>query len=82
MLGSYDGWSTTALDSNCTEVMLCYNLGLLDKIKKYKELGIVIAQWIDEDPAIKQVYDDWLEDTYGHKDGSIFVDITVDGLVF
>ena len=67
---------------NCTEVMLCYNLGLLDKIKKYKELGIVIAQWIDEDPAIKQVYDDWLEDTYGHKDGSIFVDITVDGLVF
>lgn len=67
---------------DCTSVMLCYNIGLMEKFNKYKKLHQVMLQWIEEDPSIRETYENWLEETYGHKDGSIFVDITVDGLVF
>lgn len=66
---------------NCTEVMLCYNRGLVKKLGKYTKLGEVFQQWIDDDPRIMQVFDSWLYDTFGHHDSSVFVDITVDGLV-
>lgn len=68
-------------DGNCKEVTLCYNLGVLSKIGKYKDLAQSLQSWVDEDPEIRNVYEKWLENTYGHKDGSIFVDITIDGLV-
>ena len=67
---------------NCEQVLLCYNLGLTEKTKKYNNLRKTILQWIEEDPSINTIYENWLEDTYGHKDGSIFVELTVDGLVF
>jgi len=68
-------------EGNCKEVTLCYNLGVLQKIRKYKDLAQSLQSWVDEDPNIRAVYENWLENTYGHKNGSIFVDITIDGLV-
>lgn len=64
------------------EVILCYNSALLEKIGKYSDLKQVIDSWIDEDPKIRRVFDDWLFDTFGHRDVSVVVDIIVDGAVF
>jgi predicted unusual protein kinase regulating ubiquinone biosynthesis (AarF/ABC1/UbiB family) len=64
------------------EVILCYNSALLEKIGKYADLKHVIDSWIDEDPKIRRVFDDWLFDTFGHRDASVVVDIIVDGAVF
>lgn len=68
-------------DGNCAEVMIPYNLGLTKKLNKYHELGAVFQEWIDEDPRINEYFYNWLEENFGHRDASVFVDITVDGLV-
>ena len=63
------------------DVMLNYNYSLLEKVGKYKPLKKIIKEWIDEDPSCTVAYEEWLMDTFGHKNSSVFVDLTVDGLV-
>jgi hypothetical protein len=64
------------------EITLCYNVGLLRKTKKYAALMDVFNQWLDKEPDSRKKYMDWIFDTFGHRDDSVFVDITIDGLVF
>jgi hypothetical protein len=66
-------------NGNCKEVMMCYNVGLLRKIGKYSALKEVLEQWIADDPNNRTIFEKWLDDTFGHTDESVFVDITVDG---
>ena len=66
---------------NCKEVMLCYNLAMLRKIGKYPSLTKSFEEWANEDPNTRRVFEEWLEETFGHKDESVFVDIMIDGLV-
>ena len=67
---------------DCREVILCYNSALLGKLGKYADLKQILDTWIDEDPNIRRVFEDWLFDTFGHRDASVFIDIMVDGAVF
>jgi predicted unusual protein kinase regulating ubiquinone biosynthesis (AarF/ABC1/UbiB family) len=63
------------------EIVLAYNYYVLERVKKYTDLKKKLDTWIEEDPSILRVFGDMLEGMFGHRDGSILVDITLDGLV-
>lgn len=68
-------------NGNCTEVMLCYNIAMLKSIKKYSDLLETLESWKERDTNIQHVFDKWLEESFGHKNESVFVDVMLNGLV-
>lgn len=60
---------------NCMEVITCYNYLLVQKLGKYRALQEVIKQWMDSDPSIEEHFLSWLDNEYGHKDSSVFIDV-------
>lgn len=61
-------------EGNCLEVFLCYYSGLLEKTKKYPELLDYLNVWIEKDKTIETKFYDWLEEHFGHRDKSVFID--------
>jgi predicted unusual protein kinase regulating ubiquinone biosynthesis (AarF/ABC1/UbiB family) len=57
------------------EVFLCYTHGLLEKIGKYSELKLKIEEWIRNDPNIESKFTSWLDDTFGHADKDVFIEV-------
>lgn len=57
-----------------TEIYMCYYSGVLEKTKQYPELLNYINKWIKEDPHIEDVFYQWLEEYFGHRDKSVFID--------
>jgi hypothetical protein len=61
-------------EGSIREVFISYYSGVLKRVKKYPALLRYIDQWILENPEINNVFYDWLEEHYGHRDKEIFVD--------
>jgi predicted unusual protein kinase regulating ubiquinone biosynthesis (AarF/ABC1/UbiB family) len=57
------------------EVLVCYYSGILEKTKLYPELLDYLNNWIKEDPSIEIVFYDWLEEYFGHRDKTVFIDV-------
>lgn len=72
---------TLGKKGNCKQVVLCYLSGVLTKLKKYPDLKASIDSWIAEDPNMRKVFEDWLFESFGHRDGSVYIDIMLDGPV-
>jgi predicted unusual protein kinase regulating ubiquinone biosynthesis (AarF/ABC1/UbiB family) len=72
---------TLGKQGNRKEVVLCYLSGVLAKLNKYPDLKASIDSWIAEDPNMRKVFEDWLFDSFGHRDGSVYIDIILDGPV-
>lgn len=61
-------------EGNCLEVLLCYYRGLLEKTKRYPDLLNYLNVWIEKDPSIEHKFDEWLEENFGHRDKTVFID--------
>jgi predicted unusual protein kinase regulating ubiquinone biosynthesis (AarF/ABC1/UbiB family) len=61
-------------DGNRLEVFVCYYSGVLKKTGKYPELLDYLDNWMLNDPSIEVFFYDWLEEKFGHRDKSVFID--------
>jgi len=66
---------------NRLEILVCYYHGLLKKMDKYPVLTKYLEIWMEEESMIEQVFYDWLEDTFGHRDKDVFVDAIIHRLL-
>lgn len=56
------------------EVFVCYYSGVLRRINKYPLLLQYLDKWIADDPTIEEVFYDWMDDMFGHRDKEVFID--------
>ena len=67
-------------DGSRLEVYVCYYGGVLEKINKYPALSQYINAWIASDPTIETVFYNWLDENFGHRDKSVFIDAMLEKL--
>lgn len=58
-----------------SEVFICYLIELLERTGKYASLKKELKTWIASDPDIEIHFYDWMENTLGHRDKDVFVDV-------
>lgn len=64
------------------EVFVCYYSGVLRRINKYPSLLRYFDKWISEDPTIEEVFYDWMDNMFGHRDKDIFIDAMLYRLMY
>lgn len=58
-----------------SEVFICYLIELMKSTGKYAPLQKELESWVADDPSIEQKFYDWMEESLGHRDKSVFVDV-------
>lgn len=58
-----------------TAVTICFYYNLIKRLHKYKALEKSIESWLEEDPTIQQKFEQWLDDSFGHTDVDVFMDV-------
>jgi hypothetical protein len=62
-------------NGNNKHILTCYYHGLLQKLEIYKDLQQALEKWMHRNPTTEQVFYDWLEDSFGHRDKEVFIEV-------
>jgi hypothetical protein len=72
---------TLGVEGNNKAVLISYYHGMLGKLARFTDLYDLFSKMIAEDPTITETYENWLEDSFGHRDKDVFIDVMM-GHVF
>ena len=59
-------------------VLISYYLNILKRLKRFNVLTEKLQAWVDEDPTYETVFSDWLEESFGHRDKEVFIDVMME----
>lgn len=65
---------------NNKDILVCYYHGILGKLSRFKELWELFGKVIENNPRMQKAFYDWLEDSFGHQDADVFLDVIMENM--
>lgn len=65
-------------EGNNKDILTCYYHGILSKLNRFKGLLDIFDKIIADTPRISEAFYDWLEDSFGHRDKDVFIDVIME----